>query len=45
MEYKYIGKIEVYLPGFGVIKPNQIIETNKAIDNPNFKIYKTRKRK
>jgi len=35
-QYKYIGKTEVEMQGFGVIKPDQIIEAD-FIDHPLFK--------
>lgn len=45
MKYKYIytGQEKIFLAGFGIINPGDIIETEKEIKNKNFNILKEKK--
>lgn len=43
--YKYTGTLEVQLVGFGIIKPGEIISTDREINHPSFVIQKEKTEK
>jgi hypothetical protein len=45
MKYKYQGKTETNLVGYGIVQPGETIETELKINNPLFREIKTKKEK
>jgi hypothetical protein len=43
-KYKYQGKTEIVLAGYGVVSPGQIIETEAVINHPLFREIKTKEK-
>lgn len=41
MKYKNKSKYTQELIGFGVVEPNEVIETKREINNPNFEKEET----
>jgi hypothetical protein len=44
MQYKYVGKVDTIIYGIGIIRPGQIVETEKVINNPLFQVVRNKKR-
>ena len=44
MKYKNISNQTQELIGFGVVKPDAVIETNEIINNPNFELVEETKK-
>jgi len=43
MRYKYNGKITIYIPEIGLVRPNQVID--KKVNHPLFQKVKKEKEK
>ena len=37
-KYKFTGKLTVYVAGFGEVKPDEVIEVEREINHPDFKL-------
>jgi len=44
-KYKYQGKVETVINGYGVVKPRETIETELEINHPLFRKIRERKEK
>ena len=44
-KYRYSGNVEIYLNNYGMVKPNEVIESVVEINHPHFEEIKDEKKK